>query len=358
MIHLIFIAIVLVVLLGQKNKFVFPAAMCVLGALSALRYNFGSDYQNYLKWYNNIHTPGAALGPDEFLYNLLNYLSPAYQVVIAVTSVVFIYCIWHLIRYNLPERYHWMGLLVFLINPYLYLMNLSAIRQCMAMCLFILAVHFAYKKKFLIYVGLLVLAIFFLKSAILLLPFYFVCNTKPFRRRTVLFVLLGVFALLFVVDLRNIVNTIAVWFRDANYLHYAIDDDQNSLRATLLTSLYFIYVLGNLNKLEGKALVFGKLYLIGTICGVLAFRLSLFTRVQMYFDIFSVVTLPMIFCEVQKRGRAKLYPKNPIATIWGCVNKYVFPPLLLIVYLLRYYSFLQNPLWEAFLQYRTIFSAV
>lgn len=358
MVHLILIAIVLVAFFGQKNRLAFPAAMCALGAFAALRFEYASDYFNYLDWYERIHTPGAHLGPDEFLYNILNYLCPSYHLVIAITSVVFVYCIYRLISKNLPAAYHWMGLLVFLINPYLFLMNLSAIRQSIAMVLFILAIDFAFRRKPIPYALLLVLAIFFHKSAIILFPFYFILNEKPFRRRTVLLVLAGVLSLLFIFDLNQIVNTVALWFRDANYLHYSIDSDQNTLRATLLTSFYFIYVLGNLNKLEGKTLVYGKLYLIGTILGVLAFRLSLFTRIQMYFDIFSVIALPAIFLQVQSRGRARLHPNNPVATLWEVANKYILPTLLVVVYLLRYYSFFVNPMWEAFVEYRTIFSAV
>ena len=357
MVHLILLAIVLVAFFGQKNKLAFPFAMTALGVFSALRYDFASDYQNYYIWYNEVHLPGAVLGPDEFLYNILNYVAPHYFWVIAVTSVIFLYGIYYLIRKHLPLQHQWLGLTVFLINPYLFLMNLSAIRQSIALILFIFAIDFAYKKKPVPYILLIVLAIFFHKSAVILFPFYFVANDRPFRRRTVLAVLAGVLALLFVVDLNNITNLVARWTRDSNYLYYATTSEQNSLRATLLTSLFFLYVLANLNKLEGKTLVYGKFYLIATVFGILAFRLSLFTRIQMYFDIFSVITLPAVFFEIQKRGRVKLNLQNPMATLWGCFNKYALPALLVIVYLLRYYSFFANPMWSAFDHYQTIFAA-
>ncbi len=356
MVHAILLCALLVAFIGQKNRFAFPAAMAFLGVLSAVRYGFSTDYYNYLRWYNNIHAPGAKLGPSEFFYNLLNYIAPSYQFVVIIVTLLFVFCIWKLVENNLPQKYHWVGLFIFLINPYLFLMNLSAMRQCLAMILFILAIRYASLKKPLLYFLLLIPAIFFHKSAIILFPFYFILNEKPFRRRTVLFVLLGVFSLLFIFDLNQIVNGIALWFKDANYLYYSIDSNQNSLRATLLTSLYFFYTLANLNKLEGKTLIYGKLYLIGTILGVLAFRLSLFTRLQMYFDIFSIITLPMIFHQVSVGSRVKITPDNPIATIWGCINKYLFPLILVFVYFLRYYSFFTNPMWESFTHYQTIFS--
>lgn len=355
MVHVLLLAILLVAFLGQKNKLAFPAAMFALGVFSAIRYNFGSDYQNYLRWYNDVHTPGAKLGPDEFLYNLLNILSPHYQVVIAVTSVAFILGITLLVMKNLPQAYHWMGLLVFLINPYLFLINLSAIRQCMAMILFVLAVHFAFKRNYLVYFLLLIAAIFFHKSALILFPIVFFLNAKPVRKRTVLAIFAAVLVLLLFVDLNGIVTAFALWFRDPNYLYYSTAASQNSLRATLLNSLFFIFVLTNLNKLEGKTLICGKLYLLGTIFSILAFRCSMFTRIQMYFDIFSVVALPAIFMQLQASGPVKLETDRPLVTLWNCFNKYAFPALLLAVFLMRYYSFFVNPLWSAFCNYQTFF---
>lgn len=357
MVHVILFAIVLVPFAGQKNKFAFPFAMFALTVFSALRYNYSNDYQSYRVWYTETHLPGAKLGPGEFLYNLLNFLSPHYFVVVAVTSILFILGIYWLISKNLPQKYHWLALAIFIINPYLFLMNLSAVRQSIAMVLFILAIDFAYKKKPIPYVLLILAAVFFHKSALILFPFYFAASDRPFRRRTVLAVLFGVFALLFLVDLNQVTNLVARWFRDSNYLSYVSSGEQNSLRATLLTSLFFLYVLTNLNKLSGKTLVYGKLYLLATVFGILAFRLSTFTRIQMYFDIFSIIALPMIFREVCLCGRVKLNLQNPVATLWGVFNRYALPLLLVVIYFLRYYSFFVNPMWASFTHYQTIFSA-
>lgn len=357
MIHLILLFVVLLAFLGQRTKIAYPASMAILCFFSAIRYMFGSDYSSYMRLYNKLHTPSMHPEYDEYFYTLLNILSPSYFFLIALTSCFFIFTVYVLVTKCVDERYYPLSLFIFVVNPYIYLMNLSAIRQCIAMCLFILAILYCDRKKPWLYALFIGVAFLFHKSAIMLLPFFFVLSPKPFRRRTVLAVLSGLFLLLFVFDLSAVASAVALWFNDVNYIYYVADGDTNSLRATLLTSLYFFYVLGNLNKLEGKVLVCGKLYLIATILGVLAFRLSLFTRIQMYFDIFSIVALPMIFLSVQKRGRVKISTSNPLGTVWGCINKYLLPPLLLVVYFLRYYSFFTNPMWEAFTTYQTIFAA-
>ena len=132
----------------------------------------------------------------------------------------------------------------------------------------------------------------------------------------------------------------------------------NSVRATLLSSIYMIYVALNIKKLRGDALVYSKLYLIGAVLGVVAFKLSALTRIQMYFDIFAVISLPSVFQCTLERGDIIIGKNNIVVTIWEILNKYALPVLILLIYLLRYYSFFTNPMWRSFTEYETIFSAV
>ena len=68
---------------------------------------------------------------------------------------------------------------------------------------------------------------------------------------------------------------------------------------SLITIL--IYLIFNLGKTDGKTASYTKIYLVAIICGLLAYRVSAFTRIQMYFDVFSVVYLPYLFAENAKR---------------------------------------------------------
>jgi hypothetical protein len=162
----------------------------------------------------------------------------------------------------------------------------------------------------------------------------------------------------FVFDITKIAQQVVSWFNDKNYQYFANQDLTNSTRATLLTSAYFIYTLFNLPKLEGKALVYGKIYLFSPILGIFAYRMAMFTRFQMYFDFFSVVALPQIFIAVNKQGPISINRRNVLLTMWDCINKYALPILLIVIYLLRYYSFFTNPEWWLFFKYYTIFRVI
>ena len=149
--------------------------------------------------------------------------------------------------------------------------------------------------------------------------------------------------------LEKLVDLGLVFFNNNNYYYYIDSGVGNSLRATILTGVSFVYVLINLTKLRDKHLMYAKLYLIGLTFGMLAYQFSMLTRFQMYFDIFSIVTLPGIINYYSCSGKSK------VAKI---INMYIFPILILIIYFLRYISFFFTPRWDSFKVYHTIFEKI
>lgn len=358
MVHLCLFVSVLIALMGRgKSKYFFAAACWVLFLFAALRYMYGSDYPAYYANYMEIQAGNLKVYED-WLFVVLNRLCPSFYVLIALTSGIYVYGIYRLIIDNLSSKDAWLGLLIFVISPYLFLMNLSAIRQCMAMMLFMAAIPFASQRKPIHYSILILLATMMHKSAIVLLPIYFVTSPISFRRRHVCAVLMALGILLTMVDLTAIVLWFSELVNDNSYFYYVKGGVTNSLRATLLTGISFVYVLGNLPRLKDRELVYGKLYLISTALGVLAFRMSMLTRIQMYFDIFAVVAIPAIIRADLERGVIRVDRDNLPETLWNVVNRFVLPTLVFLVYGLRYYSFFTNPSWSAFFSYHTIFSAI
>lgn len=356
MVHVLLALAVFFAVIGYKNKYIQRVAFVVLFLFAALRFMYGNDYYNYYLWFNYIHAGHDSPFKTELLYNLLNQWLPSFPVLVALSSAFLILVVYRLITKNLPTNYAWLGICIFVICPALFLMNLSALRQSIATCFFVIGVNFACKKKYLLYLAMVIVAALFHKSAILLLPFCLIVNTRPVKPWACWLILLGILILLMSSNLLlNIVVWVATQFGDVNYIVMAEQDMQNSIRATLLTSVYFFYVLFNLPKLKGKHLIFGKLYLLSPILGILAREISMLTRLQMYFDIFAIVALPSIFMEIRSRGPIKVNRRNVLITFWDCVNKYAMPVLIVTIYLLRYYSFFTNDMWRAFFTYRTIF---
>lgn len=354
MVHLIFAVILALTVIGSKKNKVFTIiAFFFLWLFAALRYMYGNDYYSYFRVFIYIHNGGSSPFDGEILFTFLNQICPSFYLLIALTSATFLFVVYQLLSKNLPQAYIYLGMFIFLINPYLFLMNLSALRQNLALLIFVAAVHFSSKRQFIPYALLIFIASMFHQSAWILLPVYFVAHDRPMRKYESVCVAVIVIVLLFWPGLRTLVNNFIALFDNKNYTNYATQELSNSLRATLLTGVTFIYVLCNLHKLEGTSVKYGKLCLISTGLGVLAYQLSMFTRIQMYFELFSIIAIPQIFLAVQSQGPVKVDGRRPLKSFWDCVNKYVLPFLIVVIYLLRYYSFFTNPMWEPFFHYQT-----
>lgn len=335
-----------VIVSALKRKRTLLIAFIILTLLAILRYDFGNDYASYRIAFDKIHMGWSSPFEDQILFNFLNAITPNFYLFIAITSVLTIYPVYKLLSLCVEEKYAWIGVLVYCINPYLFLMSLSAIRQSVATGMFIVACYFGYKRKPIPYLIIVLLASLVHASAIILLPFYFIANDRKMGKVQVLIIITVFLILLVSGDVFNdLMEKFIEMFDNTQYEHYVEEGDSNSLRATLLSSIFFVYVAINVPRLKGAALASSKLYLIGCICSVLAFRLSMLTRVQMYFDIFSIVSIPLII---------KSNLSNEHKPLWIIINRYVFPILIFTIYVLRYYSFFTNPLWEAFTEYHTI----
>lgn len=356
MIHVILIGIVVVAIIGRKNELILNFAYGMLAIMASIRYMYGNDYASYYHNYCRIKAGNNTIFKDEILFRILNEYSPSFYFLIVITSIIFILCIRYLITQNIGKKYAWISIFILLINPYIFLMHLSAIRQCMALCMFIVAVEFAIKKNFCGYLCMIILAICFHKSAMLLLPVYFVLYGKEIGWKRTFFILVVVLMLLFATDLSNIAMEILEVFDDSNYNSYLSSGMGNSVRATILSSIYLMYGLLNLPDLKGKYLVYGKLYILSSCFAVLAYRISMLTRIQMYFEIYSIIIIPYIITNNKVDGKIIIYGSSMLKTIKELLNRYILPCLIILIWGLRYYSFFANSMWEAFREYHTIFS--
>lgn len=345
MIHLFIVTHSLLGVLS-KNKKMISILFFSLFLFAVLRYGFGNDFFSYLEWFEYIKSTGETPYGTQILFTFLNKICPNFTLLLAITSGFYLYGVCYLIKNNVNAKYSGLSFLIFLINPYLFLMNLSAIRQSIAIAIFVFAIRFAKERKIVPYILLIVVACLFHKSAIILMPVYFFANENKVKRYHSIAIFVGTIVILCSSQLiNNIITFFLDYFKDKNYDLYFTDSVGNSLRATLLSGVYLLYVIINLNRLDGKALLYSKLYLISMILAVLSYRFSMLTRVQMYFDIFSIVSIPKII---------EWNINNNWKNVSRFINVYVFPVLIILIYFLRYYSFFTNPMWQSFTTYQTI----
>lgn len=323
---------------GRKNTIGLNLGLGLLFAFLALRYGYGNDYMAYLDIHRALTAGLPSHGQRDLLFAYLNLLIPSFPWFVAVTSFMYILAIGHLIKSNLAPGDYWFGILVLLLNPYLFLVHLSAMRQTLAICIFIVAVDFAVRRRMLAYCLLVIIAAGFHRSALILLPFYFVLNQSRITRGGVVVIclLIGVLIATPIFDM-ILAKCIERFPQYGIYIQQGL---QNSLRSTVISSFFFFVVLLNQKRLVGREMVYGKLSLIGTSLSLLAIRLSMITRIGMYFEVFMIVTLPQVFARMKNR-----------------VYRRALFLIMLLILVGRYVSFFANPLWnEAYSSYRTLFS--
>lgn len=348
MIHITLLLSTVTATINKYRRYFLFLSFFILFVFAAIRYNYGNDYASYYEWFEWIHRGGDSPYKGQVGFTWLNVIMPNFFLLVVAVSLLFLWCVYKLIRDNVEEQVYGLAVFIFVVNPYLFLMNLSAMRQSIAISFFIIAVEFARKRKLVPYILLILLAGIFHISALVLLPFYIIINEKKIN--AVFGIITLAIIVIFFVDTKIFQDSISFVlsvFDDKEYNYLYTDSATNSLRATLLSSVTLVYVLINLNKMSGKGLMYSKLYLVSMIFALFEYRLSMLTRIQMYFDIFSVVALPSIFLTNFK----SFYGKCD-----RIFNVYLFPAAILIIYFARYYSFFTNTLWEDFWQYNSLLS--
>ena len=325
----------------------------ILFLFSSLRYDYGNDYMSYYRSFNQIKSGADVTFGKEFGFELLNKIMPSFFLLICIVDAVFLAAIYLLIKNNVNSRYVFISVFILLFNPYLFLLSLSAIRQTIAMCLFILAVQYSYKRKIIPYCLLIIVAAFFHFSAILLLPFYFFANDKKISNKLMIFIIVILVLLLLSSTLfEGIVNRLLSVLNDKNYNYYYKQQNTNSLRSTLLFGLILVYLIINHNLLNGKCRMYTKLYIVGVICGILAYKIQMISRIEQYFDIFAVASIPMIIKENVEKD--KLSSQKSFLRF---LNVWVLPMSVLLIFGLRYISFFNASVWEKFHEYHWVFDA-
>lgn len=336
MTHMVFLLALICSIPALNGKYPFRIfTFLILFLFLALRYGYGNDYFGYYSIHTLINNGVAAYGWNDVLFRMMNLMIPNFYLFIAIISLIYIIAIHFLIRKNLKVNLYWIAVSILLINPYLFLIHLSGLRQTLAIVFFIFAVHFGIKRKPILYILFVLIATGFHSSAIFLLPLYLILNEKAFGKRGVLVTFILTILLLFTPLFDVITNKFFEYF--PKYEVYYEMDKQNSLRSMIISSFFYLFLLFNINKLSGKELVYGKLSLIAAMISMLTIKIAMISRIGMYFDLFLIITIPQIIDKFSSN-----------------TQKYVFILLILSLYLLRYISFFTTPLWESYFNYETI----
>ncbi|MGA2915474.1 MAG: EpsG family protein [Sedimentisphaerales bacterium] len=159
----------------KQNGIGLKLAFFVIFVFLALRYDYGNDYMAYLDGYNEIASyshiflTGERFEPGwRFLHVLFKPFG--FFAMVAFTSLTTCVVFYWFIRSYVPAKYQWLAVFLYVFDPYQILVPASAMRQNVAILLFLIAIKFLHERRIIIYLLLTIAGTTFHKSAMILPP--------------------------------------------------------------------------------------------------------------------------------------------------------------------------------------------
>lgn len=333
----------------KQTQYGLKVSFTLIFLFLALRYNFGNDYETYLDSFieiNRNHQIGYYDNSShrfEIGWLYLNWLFRplgffVMTAVLALFNCVAYYCF---IKKYVPVRYYWLAIFIYIFYPEFMLIHSSAMRQSIAIILFIFSLDYLYKKDAIRYFLCIGLASLFHVSALILLPVYLlgIFNRRIYTVLGVIFVSIYVLVILFAQSLSPYV----ILFIDNYFEKYAGFQDAGVVDSGLgflyfaVMSILAVYFVRLQNK--ETALVF-MISIISSMLIPLNQIIGLIGRVGMYFAPATIITYSIILVDL----------KNPI-------SKTIYVTLILTATTYRFFQFFYSETYKDFIIYQTIFSA-
>jgi len=337
-----------------KNwEFLLKISFGLLFVFLALRYNYGNDYNGYLKDFMRLSfsdfTSYSKTTHFELGWTFLCYLFRPFGAkgFFAMTAVLALFnCVvyYRFIQRYVPPSYYWLAVFLYVFNPAFMLTHASAMRQSVAISLFLISIGFLHKKNVIGYFICIGLAVLFHLSALILLPVFLLglFNWK-INKATAAGLLSAYIVFIFMgkVFKEPIANFISTYFE-----RYAIYNTQGGIEIGTGMGLLFYTVLFVLILWYGQyqtrenAIVF-KLAVVSYLLLPVSLIILMLGRGTMYFQPATIVVMPVVF-----------------ANIKNVLIRYAVMFALIAITLLSFYGFFHSKIWEKkFGTYQTIFSS-
>lgn len=281
----------------------------------SIRFDFGNDYLMYQKEFTIINSkPVSGWLPGmnrlEYGWIYLNKLFSCLNFKYLIVFLSLVYCVIYylFIKKILIERLYLISVLFFLISPGLFLIHQSVLRQSLALSLFILAILLVKEKLSILWSLLLIfIACFFHSSAIILIPLLFTQYIN-FKKKYVYIIFL-VYFLLYVISYNDffsskLFNVIEFTFpKYSKYLqenmNYKIKVNSGlGIIASTINFILILYYSEIFQKEKYLKIIFFSAIMY-YILSPLAIVVGQFGRLLLYFEVFKIITIPIIFYAIK-----------------------------------------------------------
>lgn len=301
------------------NKWIIISLVSIpLVLVCVCRWNVGTDFPNYYYLFQKIQTyPLATFFSFEFnsielmergfciIIWLLGKINSNSQFLIGVVgSINIIVMIYVLKKYSKN----------FTLSVYLYITSMvyftafNGIRQSLASTLLFLCLKFVINRNFKKYLICVILISFIHISALIMIPVYFLVNSKPFGKKMFCVIIITGIVIF---SLSNILEIFMGGFSNTKYEGYSSiskqDDGVNVFRVAVSAVpvlLSFVYYKKNNTNKETDILI--NFSLINLLIMIISMRKTVIARFSIYLEPYNLLLYP-IFLKLFKKEQRYLY---------------------------------------------------
>lgn len=294
-----FFSIILISILGKNQRNLsLLLAFLLMTLFVGLRYNVGTDYENYSMIYDSYSTflePGF-----QILVNWLNerHLSSQWLFfIMAALTYAFLYAGLKLFEgVKIP-------LTLFLLTICTYSFICNGIRQALAMSVFFFSYYFIVKRKIVFFVICIFFAALFHSSSLILLPLYFVLNYKiPTKFCYIIYFLSFIFLFIDVGGYFTPYTNIGEDYENyEKYMNYVEKYDGYLGPGVIMEIINYavIFVAAINAELHKKRPALFNLFLLCTITMNMRVGVPIMIRIQEYFVIFTYIMIPLVIYDIR-----------------------------------------------------------
>lgn len=290
----------------NRNSFILIWVFLTL--IAGLRYNVGTDYITYDAIFSDVLDVNVT---DTYLWiepgylaliNFVDIINGTNQLVLFIIASLSMYYYYNAFKYfNNSKLYLILSLLFFIAILYFPIINIS--RQMLAVSIFFFAIKYIIQKQFIKYLLFILLAAMFHKTAIILIPMYWLLNIKYSKFGLIIFFIISILILILnpIQLLINIIISNELPYY--NYFEYKTIVN-NELLLNFLTMLklsIFIPLLSLIDRNQPKYnLIFnGILFFI--ILKMLILNIEILNRLLFYFKPILIVFIIVSILNLSKK---------------------------------------------------------
>lgn len=308
--------------IGNDNKFWSWEVIIIFFIFTffaAFRYDVGVDYLSYLSTYMKGYSEHLNfINETEPLFagyiSLLQYFSIPFYVFFAIPAFIQIFLVYYSFK-NDKYLYPYLGFVLICLN---YFSFMGGIRQSIVCCLFIYSIKFIKEHRLIPYILTIIIGSYIHKSALILIPIYFIFRFPIDFFKNRIFVICLIIAAMMLGRLDIWVNYIDKTQNIINFLGYEQYSSmiENNLDSFILdlsfgVRYYFPLFISLIAVIYSKGIkrmfnnsginIYFSLYIIGVIFGSVFYNAGFIKRFTMYFTYFNIVGISFLLSYLWSR---------------------------------------------------------